>query len=173
MLNYQAGDAAAFECLYARHKGPLFRYFQRQLAAQPELANELFQDVWMKLINSIGRYQPSARFTTYLYRIAHNRLVDHWRAMRIDDPLDEEQLPDTVGSAPEQQLAGQQLQQQFEQALAALPMEQRNAFLLKEESHFSLQEIADITGTSRETVKSRLRYACQRLRQVLAHHYEH
>ena len=78
MLRYRAGDAGAFEALYRRHRAPLYRYLRRQCASNA-IADELFQDVWMRLIAARGRYRVEAKFTTYLYRIAHNRLVDHYR----------------------------------------------------------------------------------------------
>ena len=79
MLAYGSGDAGAFERLYARHKGPLYRYVLRSVKARGE-AEELFQDIWMKVIEARARYQPKAKFTTWLYTVAHNRMVDHWRS---------------------------------------------------------------------------------------------
>ena len=99
MLAYAAGDAAAFDALYARHKGGVYRYLLRH-CGHAGVADELFQDVWMNVIRARARYVPSAKLTTWLYRIAHNRLIDHWRATGhvelvthgpnddIDDPLD-------------------------------------------------------------------------------------
>jgi len=80
MLAYAAGDAAAFETLYARHKGGLYRYVLRQ-CANAGIAEELFQDVWMNVLRARASYVPSAKFTTWLYRIAHNRVIDHWRTV--------------------------------------------------------------------------------------------
>ena len=168
MLNYKNGEAAAFDMLYLRHKGGLYRYILRQLGGQTELANELFQDVWMNLIKSRERYQATAKFTTYLYRIAHNRLVDHWRASKPEPvELDQQTLVDQCAHLPEQKIEQQQLKSQLLQHIAVLPEEQRNTFLLQQEAAFSLQQIADITGVDRETVKSRLRYAMNKLRQSL------
>ena len=76
MLRYRDGDTDAFARLYARHKGPLYRYLLRQ-CGQPAVAEELFQDVWLKLIAGRSGYAVQARFAAWLYRIAHNRLVDH------------------------------------------------------------------------------------------------
>src|SRR5262245_56603504 len=78
MLLYRDGDAGAFDALYARHKGGLYRYLLRQCRNQA-LAEELFQDVWMNLTRARTSYTVEARFTTYLYRLAHNRLIDHYR----------------------------------------------------------------------------------------------
>jgi RNA polymerase sigma-70 factor (ECF subfamily) len=169
MLRYRDGEAAAFDLLYTRHKGALYRYFLRHLSAQQELANELFQDVWMRLIRSRENYRPTAQFSTYLYRIAHNRLVDYWRAMRIDHTsIDDEILADDASEQPDHQMSREQEKAELQRHLAALPEAQRNTFLLKEEGAFSLEQIAHITGVNRETVKSRLRYAINRLKQSLA-----
>lgn len=78
MARYAAGDVAAFEALYRRHKGPLYRYFLRQ-CGDPEAAAELFQEVWTRIIKARERYEPKARFATYMYHIGHNCLVDHYR----------------------------------------------------------------------------------------------
>lgn len=168
MLAYQQGTAAAFDELYARHKGGLYRYLLRQLNHQPELASELFQEVWMKLINTRSTYEASARFTTFLYRLAYHRLVDHWRSekpvsvsLEVDDNIDSQQ------AQPQTEMQREQVQQQLKQAIAELPPDQRHTILLKEEGALSLEQIAQVTGVNRETVKSRLRYASKRLRQLL------
>lgn len=168
MLAYQQGTAAAFDELYARHKGGLYRYLLRQLNQQPELASELFQDVWMKLINARSSYEVSAQFSTYLYRIAYHRLVDHWRSEKpVSEPLDLENNIDSQQVQPQTEVQRGQVQQQLKQAIAELPPDQRQTILLKEEGALSLEQIAQVTGVNRETVKSRLRYAVKRLRHVL------
>ena len=93
MLAYAGGDAGAFEALYAKHKGPLYRFVLRSVKARAE-AEELFQDVWLRAIEARSRYTPQAKFTTWLYTIAHNRLVDHWRALGLAVvSLDDEEKP--------------------------------------------------------------------------------
>src|SRR5688572_33036390 len=97
MLAYGRGDAGAFETLYGKHKGPLYRFVLRSVKGRGE-AEELFQDIWMRVIEAAGRYRPQAKFTTWLYTIAHNRLVDHWRARGLAVvSLDDEE----GGSMPE------------------------------------------------------------------------
>ena len=78
MLAYARGDVRAFEKLYARHRGPLYRYLARH-TRHMEVANDLFQEVWAKVIASRDRYEPRAKFTTFLYHIAHNCCIDHYR----------------------------------------------------------------------------------------------
>lgn len=185
MLRYRDGDAAAFDRLYARHKGPLYRYFLRQCGDDRAAVDELFQDVWMKLINARERYRPRARFTTYLYHMAHNRLLDHYRARRRrfgrfaaalpasyrdEDAggVDVEQLPAAAGDGPEQREIRRRDVERLQTLLAALPEAQREAFLLQHEAGLTLDAIAEVTGCGRETVKSRLRYALAKLRQGLA-----
>ncbi|HSO79887.1 MAG TPA: sigma-70 family RNA polymerase sigma factor, partial [Chromatiaceae bacterium] len=95
MLAYRNGDAEAFAILYHRHRGPLYRYLL-QGCANPATAEELFQDVWTNLIRVRETYRVEARFTTWLYRLAHNRLVDHYRRGRMPWGGDEdlETVPD-------------------------------------------------------------------------------
>lgn len=168
MLRYQQGDAAAFETLYRRHRDPVFRFLLRGCSDR-ERAAELFQEVWASVVKARAGWQPRARFTTWLYRIAHNRLVDDYRLARLStEPLD----ADSVVAAPaceqpEARVSGAQRLHRVLVAVQALPAEQREAFLLKEEGGMSLEEIGSITGVGRETVKSRLRYALAKLRQEL------
>src|SRR6188768_4591689 len=78
MMAYRDGDASAFDTLYRRHKGPVYRYMLRQ-CRDAGVADELFQDVWMNLIRARESYTVQAKFTTYIYKLAHNRLIDHYR----------------------------------------------------------------------------------------------
>ena len=169
MLAYGAGDAAAFDALYARHKGAVFRYLRRQ-TGNVALAEELFQDVWLKLIDARAGYEPRAKFTTWLFTIAHNRLMDHFRSNARalvsyeDDPAEDvpTELPRPDQTAERRETAAQLLA-----AIDALPAAQREAFLLQQEGELSVEEIAAATGVNRETAKSRLRYALAKLRATL------
>lgn len=172
MAAYARGDAAAFEALYARHKGPLFRYMLRSVKARGE-AEELYQDVWTRVIEARERWQPTAKFTTWLYTIAHNRLVDHWRTRGLAVvSLDEDEGPVNEPAAPpsaqpEEIAAAGELAARFATALAALPLAQREAFLLHHEAELTAAEIGAATGTNEEAAKSRLRYAMNKLREAL------
>ena len=169
MLCYRRGDAQAFRALYERHKGPLYRYFLRQLG-DTQVAADLFQETWTRIIAARRQYQPTAKFTTYMYTLAHNCTVDHLRKLGRTPAAGADVVdPDTQsgGVATESATAVLQLQARFSQALADLPEEQRSAFLLREEAGLSLADIAATTGVKEETAKSRLRYAVSKLRDVL------
>jgi RNA polymerase sigma-70 factor (ECF subfamily) len=176
MLAYAAGDATAFDALYARHKGGVYRYLLRH-CGNAGTADELFQDVWMNVIRVRTAYAPSAKLTTWLYRIAHNRLIDHWRATGRfelvtagtgaddDDPLDA--IAAARNDEPGVRAGAREIATRLAAALAALPPAQRETFLLRQEGGLELSEIAAIVGTGVETVKSRLRYAVAKLRTEL------
>jgi RNA polymerase sigma-70 factor (ECF subfamily) len=169
MLRYKDGDANAFETLYRRHNDSLYRYLLRRCLDR-EAAEDIFQEVWGKIIKARGSYRRTAKFTTFLYRVAHNCFIDHVRKNRHrsaksdSDPelcADPSDLPDLVA---EKSLVRRRL----DMALMALPDEQRDVFLLHEESGLSLDTIARVTGVNRETAKSRLRYAMNKLKAALS-----
>ena len=170
MLRFSGGDASAFDALYSRHRGGVFRYLLRQCGNRAA-AEELFQDIWMNLVQARSRYKVEAKFSTYLYTLAHNRLMDHFRRRKGVDLVsldqDEDDPPQMPGSATLQPERAAESREQAARLLSlvdALPAAQREAFLLQEEGGLSLEEIAQVTGSNREAVKSRLRYALGKLR---------
>ncbi len=179
MRAYGAGDAQAFETLYARHKGATYRYFLRHADSNKSTADELHQDLWLRLIGARERYEAQAKFTTWLYTLARHRLVDHWRsrhgillASLEDDEIlsqTEESIAASCGTDDDPLHASidAETRRHLIAALAEVPPLQRDAFLLHIEGGLSLDEIASLTVTSGETVKSRLRYAYRRLRERL------
>lgn len=174
MLAFAAGDMAAFDTLYARHRRGLYGFLGRMVPAT--MLDDLFQDVWLRVAKSRASYRPQAQFRTWLFQIAHHRAVDWLRERRPDlvtaaandegdDPLDA--IADEHNPAPDTRLERKQVGEQLARALASLPAEQREAFLLREHSEMSLEEIATLTGVNAETAKSRLRYAINKLRVAL------
>ncbi len=179
MLRYRANDAAAFDTLYAKHRAPLFRYVTRQISDRAA-AEEAFQEIWMNVIASRENYQATALFRTWLYTLAHHRVMDyfrqHRRAVLVAFTSDDDEL------APGETIAASRVEepdikvQSREQALAilrlvdALPAPQREVFLLSEEAGLSIAEIAETTGATFEAAKSRLRYALKKLREGLEHY---
>jgi len=172
MLRYGDGDASAFEALYHRHRGPVYRFLLRQIA-DSAVAEELFQDVWMRVVDSRGRYEIRAKFTSWMYTIAHNRLMDFYRANGRATFLNQEESEAALENAPggeipaDLRLDGKRAAERLLAAISELPAAQREAFLLQQEGDMSLEEIAGATGVNRETVKSRLRYAFAKLRATL------
>ncbi|MEK1943809.1 MAG: RNA polymerase sigma factor [Pseudomonas sp.] len=171
LRRYRQGDSQAFAVLYARHRLGLFR-FLCGLCGDSALAEEVFQETWMSVIRSESQQREAVQFSTWLYQIARNRLIDHWRKhgkrQYLQDEYDE-QLHGEADSQPnpEQQLSLTRDQQRLQAALDDLPAEQREVFLLRAHGDLDLGEIAALTQTPAETVKSRLRYAMSKLRRLL------
>jgi RNA polymerase sigma-70 factor, ECF subfamily len=166
MLAYRGGDAGAFETLYRRHRGALYRFVLRALK-QRALAEELFQEVWIRVIEARSRYAPQARFTTWLYTIAHNLLVDHWRRKGLSLVQLDEEPAIAAADNPARQAEARESLARLMHALEALPAAQREAFLLHEEAGLSVAQIAAVTGAGEEAAKSRLRYAMAKLKAAV------
>jgi RNA polymerase sigma-70 factor (ECF subfamily) len=177
MLSYAAGNVRAFEALYDRHERAVYRFLLRSLGRR-ELAEDLLQEVWLTVIRNAPRYEPRARFTTWLYGIARTRLIDHWRArdpgvvVSLDHPdADgcEAPLVDRIAAdestQPEIRALDRAQARWFVAAVEALPPAQREAFLLHAEAGLSLAQVAELCAVGVETVKSRLRYARDKLRE--------
>jgi RNA polymerase sigma-70 factor, ECF subfamily len=174
MLAYGRGEMRAFETLYSRHRAALYRYLMRQ-AHDTEIANDLFQEVWSRVIVNRARYEARAKFRTFLFTLAHNCFIDHCRRAKsrpggasIEAADAADLLPADDGTRPDHELERREISQRFRAALATLPQEQRDVYLLHEESNLSLEEIARVTGVGAETAKSRLRYAVGKLKAALA-----
>ncbi|MES2509247.1 MAG: sigma-70 family RNA polymerase sigma factor [Pseudomonadota bacterium] len=204
MLRYAGGELSTFDTLYTRHEMAVWRFVFRSVRNQA-VADDLMQDVWFAvarqgLASSPGRpkteaappgggaahevasvgaaagYEVKAKFRTWLFTIAHNRMVDHFRTSKnhtsLDDTSEEDQaLHETLaadsGFGPVRQLQSREQAAALIQAVEALPAHQREAFLLQAEAGLSVEEIAAATGVNFETAKSRLRYARSSLKQSL------
>ncbi len=178
MYQYAQGDHQAFTQLYNKHKGALYRYFVRQIG-NSQLAEDLYQDTWGRVIRAAENYQSKAKFTTWLYTIAHNLLVDHYRALKpvdnfseygdgeyeIEARLSSEQ--DNPELHTEQQLKAKILRS----CIKLLPPVQKEAFLLSMEQGLTAVTIAEIVGAGMEATKSRLRYANQGLKECVQNHW--
>jgi RNA polymerase sigma-70 factor (ECF subfamily) len=168
MLRYRDGDVSAFEDLYRRHNDAVFRYLLR-LCQHRSTAEDVFQEAWGKIVKSRENYRPTAKFSTFLYRVAHNCFIDHVRRNKrhaTTASAEPDSQPDPA-DLPETEVERQLARQRLDAALGELPEEQRDVFLLREEAGLSLDEIAAVTGSNRETAKSRLRYAVNKLRAAI------
>lgn len=179
MLAFQRGDAASFEVLVRRHRQPVFAFILRS-TVNAARAEDLLQETWLKVLRGARDYQPKARFKTWLYTLARNLCVDsarkesHRRTETLDAPArggdDGRSLGETVpdaGAQPERGAFNRGVRPLLEQALASLPTEQREVFVLREFSGVTFKEIAEVTGVPENTVKSRMRYALESLRRQL------
>jgi len=182
MTRYQRCDLAAFGTLVDRHKTPIFNFFLRQIKVPPQ-AEDLVQEVFLRIIESASSFKHEAKFTTWAYTIARNLCIDHMRkaSYRRHASLDQresgeagegpalgEQVADIHPRASTERTAiSSEIQLKVVAAVEALPNEQREVFLLRHVSNLPFQEIAQITGTPENTVKSRMRYALERLQEAL------
>lgn len=175
MLRYAAGNLQAFNLLYDRHEMGVWRYVLRSVRVQA-VADDLLQDVWFALARQAPSYQPTAKFKTWLFTLAHNRMVDYFRTAKQHVSLDGEEddsvalvqtLAANSGFGPLRRLESKEQAQALLDAIEQLPFAQREAFMLQAEAGMDVQEIAKTTGVSFETAKSRLRYARSRLKELL------
>ena len=171
MLAYARGEMRAFETLYSRHRGALYRYLVRHVR-DGEAANDLFQEVWSRVIVNRARYEPRAKFRTFLFTLAHNCFIDHCRRAAVRNESSgaedgwESMVPGSEQDQPDTRAEQAQLTARYRAALATLPAEQRDTFLLYE-SGLPLDEVASVSGVGTDTAKSRLRYAVTKLRAIL------
>ncbi len=176
LLRFRDGDAGAFELLMRRHRATVFTFLARLTGDRPR-AEDLLQETWLRVVAAAPRWEPRAPFRTWLFSVARNLATDearravHRRAEPLDDPPGDglplaERLPDG-GPGPERAAASGELRPRLLEALASLPLPQREVFLLREQAGVPFAEIAAITGTPLPTVKSRMRYALEALQRRL------
>jgi RNA polymerase sigma-70 factor (ECF subfamily) len=186
MIRFQRGDRAAFAALVRRHQTPLYNFSLRHLRA-PAVAEDVVQDAFVRVVQNAAEFKHEARFTTWLYTITRNLCIDQLRkrALRKHPSLDQpapgeegdgptllEQTADSKASV-EREATGTELKERIAKAVETLPEEQREVFLMREVANLPFKEIAEVTGVSENTVKSRMRYALERLQQALIEYEEY
>ncbi len=169
MLRFGRGELAAFEELYRRNQGRVWRFIRRSVGNRAT-ADELFQDTWLRVIAQAGRFQPLAKFSTWLFTIARHRVIDAARAGRPLAAIEPDQLEAGEWSDPAAAAVQAESGRALLRALAGLPAEQREAFLLQAEGDLGVAEIAFATEVPFETAKSRLKHARIALRAALGEH---
>lgn len=181
MVRYQRGDRQAFADLVRRHQRPVYNFVLQKLR-QPNAAEDVTQEVFLRLVQNAAEFKHEARFATWLYTIARNLCIDqlrkaaHRRHPSLDEPAGLETdrtLGDGIAdqhpkASVERSLTSSQVLSSVVQALEALPEEQREVFLLREIANLPFKDIADVTGVPENTVKSRMRYALERLKLALS-----
>ena len=178
MERHLAGDVEAFPILFDRHAPRVHAFIRRQIA-DPAVAEELVQEVFLRLVRKGGTFQGRSKLSTWLFQIARNLVVDAYRRAShrkhpsLDQPIRGEEgarLGDTFahsGPTPDRQVMDGQFTEALQEGLDALPDEQRAVFLLREVHGVRFQEIAEMLDVGVPTVKSRMRYALQALREHL------
>jgi RNA polymerase sigma-70 factor (ECF subfamily) len=181
MLRYQRGDSRAFAELVRRHKTPLYNFVLRQLRSAGA-AEDITQEAFLRVVSRAQEFKHEARFSTWLYTIARNLCIDHARKMKLrrhpslDGPADGDGSRPMLEIVPNPAPTGEVdraaewtvMRRSIVAAVEALPDDQREVFLLRELANLPFKEIAEVTGTAENTVKSRMRYALERLRLALA-----
>jgi RNA polymerase sigma factor (sigma-70 family) len=190
MQAYAAGDATAFETLYARHQAGLYRFVRRLLGtALAAQTDEVFQDTWLRVVQARGRWQPQgARFRTWLYTLAHHRVIDVWRRSGREVSMDThtedapwepegggpawQHWPAPAGEAPygDDLAFWRRAGLRLLHCLDELPLPQRSAFLLHHDDGLPLADVASALEVGFETAKTRLRYAMSKLRTCMGAH---
>jgi RNA polymerase sigma-70 factor (ECF subfamily) len=186
MVRYQRGDRTAFTTLLRRHQTSLYNFALRQLRS-PQLAEDAVQEAFVRVVKNASEFKHEARFTTWLYTITRNICIDHLRkrALRKHPSLDQPQQSEegegpTLGeqtadprTSVEREATGTELKERIARAVEQLPDDQREVFLMREVANLPFKEIAEITGVPENTVKSRMRYALERLQQALSEYEEY
>lgn len=178
MKRFQEGDAVAFETLFKRYRTPIFAFLVRQCGDR-EVASDLSQDVFARLIKSARSFQHQSKFSTWVYTIARNAAVDNARRARhrAHASLEDSHNPDSLrlgdrlandDPGPDRSAIAKRLREELASAIETLPQEQREVFLLREYHGMPFQEIAEVVGAKVGTVKSRMRYALEALRRELS-----
>jgi RNA polymerase sigma-70 factor (ECF subfamily) len=186
MIRFQQGDRAAFALLVRKHKTPLFNFALRQVRVR-QTAEDVVQEAFVRVVQNAADFKHEARFSTWLYTIARNLCIDHLRkgALRKHPSLDSrpsthddggptlgEQTADGRANVEREATSGE-LRARIADAVETLPDDQREVFLMREVGNLPFKEIADITGVPENTVKSRMRYALERLQAALSEYEEY
>jgi RNA polymerase sigma-70 factor (ECF subfamily) len=169
MRQFATGNLESFEELYRRHERKVWRFIHRSVGNRAS-ADDLMQEVWFAVVTQARRYTPDAKFTTWLFTVARNRVIDAVRSTRPQAALDEELMPADPSYGPLEMVVGAETRGALIAAIESLPFEQREAFLLQAEGELTIAEIATATEVTFETAKSRLRYARTVLRRKLQEH---
>jgi len=180
MERFRDGDARAFESLLERHERKIFNFIFR-FVRNREMANDLLQETFLRVVKNAKRYTRKAKFTTWLYTIARNQCIDalrrlqHRRHRSLDQPAGRDADGPTLmervpGKSPDglERTDAHEISARISAAVDGLSEEQREVFVMREVMQLKFKEIAEVIGVSENTIKSRMRYALENLRLALA-----
>lgn len=164
---YLNDDAKAFEILYTRYKRPLYSYLNKLLPGQTQLADDVFQQAWVKAIRNFKNYKENNNFLAWMIRIARNLSIDYFRKeeKRKTTPIENREI-ESLDISVFSKLVNEELKIEIDDALQQLPQDQREVFVLRQDE-ISFKDIADIQETSLNTALGRMHYAIQKLRTIL------
>jgi RNA polymerase sigma-70 factor (ECF subfamily) len=179
MVRFQGGDATAFRQLLGRWSERLYAFCYRHVREE-DASRDVVQDCFVRVVRNAGTFRAEARFSTWLFTIARNLCLDRARRMKfrrttsLDAPLGDDPEGATLMErvADDKPLADvrtddRRFSARLDAALATLPEEQREVFLMRELDGLKFREVADVLGIPENTVKSRMRYALEGLRRQL------
>ncbi len=177
MLDFQKGNKASFEKLMSKYYKPLLNFIYR-FVGNADTAEDLTQDVFIKVYNSVATYRPAAKFRTWLYQIARNASLNElrrnkWQTVSLDETFDTEdgettrQIADPKAENPSQEMTQHETAELIKDAIASLPENQKTAVLLRRYEDMSYEEIAKTMNCSLEAVKSLLSRAKENLKEKL------
>ncbi len=186
MIRFQSGDRHAFTLLVRRHQSPLYNFALRHLRSPPA-AEEVVQETFVRVLQNAPGFLQASRFTSWLYAIARNLCIDVLRKQgqrrhpSLDEPTQtEDGTGTTLGersadgrTSVERTAVSTEIRERLLSAVEQLPEEQREVFLLREMSNLPFKEIAEVVGAPENTVKSRMRYALERLQAALSEFEEY
>lgn len=166
------GDNAAWETLFERYRRPVYAFISRMLNGDTMTADDVFQDLWIKVMNKISVYKEDGRFAAWLFRIARNQVLEHFRReksrSKIGRVTDDGELPEqiSVNHSPVSALAEKELSERLEALLNELPPEQKEVFIMRQ-NNLSFKEIAAIQKCPINTALGRMHNCLKFLRHKL------
>jgi RNA polymerase sigma-70 factor (ECF subfamily) len=187
MMQFQGGDQEAFAALVRRHKTPIFNFVLRQIHSR-STAEDLVQEVFVRVVHKASTFKHEARFTTWVYSIARNLCIDHLRKMSLRrhpsldhapgadserPPLGDRLADSHPSTAADRSVISADIGERIVAAVDELPDEQREVFLLRQVGRIPFKDIATMTGVPENTVKSRMRYALERLQDALSEYEDY
>lgn len=164
---YLNGDESAFTHLYQRYRKPVYGYLNGILPNQVHTVDDIFQQTWVRVIDRLPRYRERGTFVSWVFRIAHNLAMDHFRRERRFCPDDQSERRADPAQLPAERRHAEELQAALEQAVGDLPPEQREVVRLRQ-CGVPFGDIADIQGVGLNTALARMHYAVKRLKKELS-----